>query len=78
MISPKDYEMLGVEELVYVDVEKIVNEAASFFSDLRGVKVANECHGLTVLADSLLRQLFYNLIDNSEIWRKANPDQNPL
>jgi PAS domain S-box-containing protein len=61
----KDYEMLGVEELVYVDVEKIVNEAASFFSDLRGVKVANECHGLTVLADSLLRQLFYNLIDNS-------------
>jgi PAS domain S-box-containing protein len=61
----KDYEMLGVEELVYVDVEKIVNEAASFFSDLRGGKVANECHGLTVLADSLLRQLFYNLIDNS-------------
>jgi len=61
----KDYEMLGVEELVYVDVEKIVNEAASFFADLRGVKVANECHGLTVLADSLLRQLFYNLIDNS-------------
>ncbi len=29
------------------------------------VKVVNECDGLTVLADSLLRQLFYNLIDNS-------------
>jgi signal transduction histidine kinase len=25
----------------------------------------NECQGLTVLADSLLRQLFYNLIHNS-------------
>ena len=25
----------------------------------------NECYGLTVLADSLLRSLFYNLIDNS-------------
>jgi signal transduction histidine kinase len=32
---------------------------------LKRVKIANECHGLTVLADSLLRQLFYNLIDNS-------------
>ena len=26
---------------------------------------SNECHGLTVLADSLLQQLFYNLIHNS-------------
>jgi signal transduction histidine kinase len=25
----------------------------------------NDCRGLTVFADSLLRQLFYNLIDNS-------------
>jgi signal transduction histidine kinase len=32
---------------------------------LNGIEVTNECHGLTVLADSLLRQLFYNLIDNS-------------
>lgn len=61
----KAYEMLGVEELVYVDVEKTVNEAVSLFSDLKGVKVANDCHGLNVLADSLLRQLFYNLVDNS-------------
>jgi PAS domain S-box-containing protein len=59
------YEMLGVEELVHVDVEKSVNEAISLFSDLKDIKVINDCHGLTVLADSLLRQLFYNLIDNS-------------
>jgi signal transduction histidine kinase len=40
-------------------------EAVSLFSDLKGVKVVNNCHGLIVLADSLLRQLFYNLVDNS-------------
>jgi PAS domain S-box-containing protein len=61
----KDYEMLGVEELAYIDVEDTVQKAASLFSDLNEVKVTNECHGLTVLADSLLRHLFYNLIDNS-------------
>ena len=61
----KTYEMLGVEELRFIDVERMVDEAVSLFSDLKGVKAANECHGLTVLADSLLRQLFYNLIDNS-------------
>lgn len=61
----RNYEMLGVEELTYMDAEKTIAEATQLFSDLRGVVVANECHGLTVLADSLLRQLFYNLIDNS-------------
>jgi signal transduction histidine kinase len=59
------YEQLGAEELAYIDVEKSLEEAAMLFSDLPGVKVVNDCHGLTVLADSLLRQLFYNLIDNS-------------
>jgi PAS domain S-box-containing protein len=61
----KTYEMLEVEELRFIDVEKMVNEAVSLFSDLKGIKVINNCHGLTVLADSLLRQLFYNLVDNS-------------
>jgi PAS domain S-box-containing protein len=61
----KTYEMLGVEGLAYVDVERTINEATSLFSDMKGAKVLNECHGLTVLADSLLRQLFYNLMDNS-------------
>jgi PAS domain S-box-containing protein len=59
------YEMLGVEELAYVDVEKTVDEAVSLFPSLKGIKVTNDCHGLTVLADSLLRQLVYNLVDNS-------------
>ncbi|TSA56519.1 PAS domain S-box protein, partial [bacterium] len=61
----RTYEMLGVEDLSYVDVEKSVKEAAMLFSGLDGAKLVNECHGLTVLADSLLRQLFYNLIDDT-------------
>jgi len=59
------YEQVGVEELEYINVEKHLNEAASLFSDLKGAELINECHGLTVLADSMLRQIFYNLIDNS-------------
>jgi signal transduction histidine kinase len=61
----KAYESLGAEELVYVDVGKIINEAVALFSDLKGARVTNNCGGLIVLADSLLRQMFYNLIDNS-------------
>ena len=59
------YERIGLEKLVYVDVEKAVEEAVSLFSDLQNVKISNDCHGLTVLADSLLNKLFFNLIDNS-------------
>jgi signal transduction histidine kinase len=59
------YEKLGTEQLVNMDVGKTVDEAVSLFPDLKGVKVVNECRGLTVLADSLLNQLFYNLVDNS-------------
>lgn len=61
----KTYEMIGIEELRYIEVEKTIDEAVSLFSDLKGVKFINNCRGLTVLADSLLRQLFYNLVDNS-------------
>jgi signal transduction histidine kinase len=60
----KAYEQLGVEELVDVDLDKVVGEAAEMFSGLP-FKVVNECHGLTVRADSLLRQLVYNFIDNT-------------
>jgi PAS domain S-box-containing protein len=63
--SARIYEKLGVEQLTSMDVGKAVDEAVSLFSDLKGVKIVNECGGLTVLADSLLNQLFYNLVDNS-------------
>jgi signal transduction histidine kinase len=60
----KMYEQLGVEELVYVDVERALDEAVRMFSVLT-FKVSNDCSGLTVLADSFLRQIFYNFSDNT-------------
>jgi signal transduction histidine kinase len=59
------YEQLGVEELTYINVEKTLKEALALFSGSFNVKVINECHGLALLADSFVRQLFFNLIDNS-------------
>jgi PAS domain S-box-containing protein len=59
------YEKLGVEELTPTDVGKSITEAILLFPDLKGINIVNDCHGLTVMADSLLLQLFYNLIDNS-------------
>jgi PAS domain S-box-containing protein len=61
----RKYEQLGIEQLVNLNVGNAVDEAASLFPGLKGIKIVNECHGLTVLADSLLRTLFYNLIDDS-------------
>jgi PAS domain S-box-containing protein len=59
------YVQVGSEELKLVDVERLVAEAQGLFSDLKGAEVINCCQGLTLLADSLLRQLFYNLMDNT-------------
>jgi PAS domain S-box-containing protein len=61
----KIYVQVGAEELSYIDVERHLNEATFLFSDLKDATLVNECQGLTALADSLLRQLFYNLIDNT-------------
>ena len=61
----KMYEQIGVEELSFIDVDKTIGEAMALFSADPNVKIINECNGLTVLADSFLRQLYYNLIDNS-------------
>jgi signal transduction histidine kinase len=65
----KMYEQLGVEELAYVDTEKVLDEARALFPDLKA-KVINDCQGLTLLADSFLRQLFYNFIDNTRKYGK--------
>jgi PAS domain S-box-containing protein len=61
----KMYEQLGVEELKYINTEKALNEATALFSGSSSLEFINDCHGLSLLADSLLTQLFYNLIDNS-------------
>jgi signal transduction histidine kinase len=59
------YESLGVEELVHIDVKKAIDEAVALFPNLKNIEITNSCGGLSLLADSLLRQMFYNLIDNS-------------
>ncbi len=65
----KMYEQLGVEDLTYIDVEAKLKEACALFSGSLP-NIINECKGLTVLADSFLRQLFYNFIDNTRKYGK--------
>jgi PAS domain S-box-containing protein len=59
------YEKIGAEEQVDIDVKNCFDEAVALIPNLGHVRVFNESDGLTVVADSLLRQIFYNLIDNS-------------
>ena len=61
----KTYEMIGSEDLVNTDVGVMIQNAVSLFSDFKGVTIENKCNGFTTLADSLLTQVFHNLIDNS-------------
>ena len=68
----KNYVQVGSEELKDIAVERYVTEATLLVSDLKDAKLINECRGLTVLADSMLRQLFYNLIDNTFKYGEKN------
>ena len=58
------YEQIGSEKLTKINVEDSFNQAFNLISK-QGLEMTNECQGLTVNADSMLRQLFYNLLDNS-------------
>ncbi len=59
------YEQVGSEELKFVNIRKLFDEAVALVSDSKGIKMYCLCDGLEVRADSLLRQLIYNLIDNT-------------
>ena len=59
------YEKIGSENLTNINVKECFEEAVGLFSELKAVRIINECQGLTVTADSLLRQVLYNLVDNS-------------
>lgn len=59
------YEQIGLEKLDYIDLEKTIGAASSILSESPAIKINIDCHGLNILADSLLIQLFFNLIDNS-------------
>ena len=65
----KMYEQIGSEELTYVNVEEKLKEASALFSGPIPT-IINKCQGLEVLADSFLRQLFYNFIDNTRKYGK--------
>jgi len=58
------YQKIGVEELTQINVADCFNQAASLIQDIQ-LEIINQTSGLTVLADTMLRQLFYTLIDNS-------------
>jgi PAS domain S-box-containing protein len=63
------YEQIGMEDLTYINVEEKIKEAVALFSGPLPT-IINGCQGLTVLADSFLRQLFYNFIDNTRKYGK--------
>ena len=68
----RTYEQVGSEELTFVKVCRFFAQAVTLFSDFKGIKPVCECEGLEVRADSLLRQVIYNLIDNTlKYGRKA-------
>ncbi len=58
------YEQIGVEKLKVEDVATQFDEASALIPHGK-IKIINQAQGLSVLADSMLQQLFYNLIDNS-------------
>ena len=65
----KMYEQIGVEELTYIDVNEKLNESTALFSGSVPT-IINGCQGIKLLADSFLRQLFYNFIDNTRKYGK--------
>lgn len=70
----KNYEKLGPEDMSFVNVGFSLKEARMLLSGLDGINLVNECDNLEVMADSLLIQVFYNLLDNSIKYAK-NVDQ---
>jgi PAS domain S-box-containing protein len=58
------YEKIGAEKLSVVKVADFFDDAAKLIPHA-GVGIVNKAVGLEVIADSMLWQLFYNLIENS-------------
>jgi PAS domain S-box-containing protein len=59
------YEKIGSERPSKENIFECFNQAVALLPNLGTIKIVNECQGLEVVADSLLRQIFYNFIDNS-------------
>ncbi len=75
----RDYETLGQQELRDINVEQTFREVVSLFPALKKVSVFSNCQDIKVLADSLLKEIFYNLLDNSiKYGEKNHPDKTQL
>jgi signal transduction histidine kinase len=60
-----NFEKIGVEQPTEINVGEFFKQAVALQTNLPKLQIINECSDFTVSADSLLRQIFYNLIDNS-------------
>ncbi len=58
------YEKIDAEQPTQIDVGACFDQAATLIPNIE-LKIINKCHGLILTANSMMRQLFYNLIDNS-------------
>ena len=73
------YEKIGSEEPSMIDVSENFEEAIKLLPETNKLSIVNDCKGLKLLADSMLRQLFYNLIDNSlKHGEEGNQDKTEL
>ena len=59
------YEKIGAEEPSKANIAQCFNQAATLLPSLGTKKIVNDCQGVEVTADSLLKKLFYNFLDNS-------------
>jgi len=59
------YEKIGAEKPAVINVGECFRQATSLLPDAGAMKIVNECQGVEVFADSMLRQLFFNFIENS-------------
>ena len=57
--------MIGSQGLVQIDVGEMIQNSVSLFSDLKRVKIENQCKGFETVADSMICEIFHNLIDNT-------------
>jgi len=59
------YEKIGANKQSLVNVKESFNQAIRLFSKDSKTVFENNCGGLQVIADTMLSEVFYNLIDNS-------------
>jgi len=59
------YNEISAEEPIIIGVAEAFNKAVTVTSKIGNIEIINECTDMQVTADSLLIQLFHDLLDNS-------------